>query len=157
MSRIIVIGVGQSLRGDDGAGPAAVRQWQERFMATASRPEVRCEACEVPGLALLDLFDDADAVIVVDAVQSSAKPGTIHRLRAEDLETFAADSKLAHGWGMAETLSLYAQLADTQVDIRIIGIEACEMKLGAGLSEEVRSALPGVSTLIEETVCSLLK
>ncbi len=51
MTKVAVIGIGQSLRGDDAAGLIAVRQWQEKYPQTASRPEVRIETDELPGLA----------------------------------------------------------------------------------------------------------
>jgi hydrogenase maturation protease len=157
VTRIAVIGIGQSLRGDDGVGLAAVREWQARFKETATRPEVRCEACEVPGLALLDVLCDVESAILVDAIQSSHPPGTIHVLREETLATFTSGANSAHGWGVAETLRLRAQLNDAPVDIHIIGIEAHRMDLGAGLSDEIQSALPMIGRVIEETVQSLLK
>ena len=74
--KIIVIGIGQSLRGDDAVGPKAVRQWQESFPETASRPEVRVETLELPGLDLLTYLDGMDDAVLVDAIQCSALVGT---------------------------------------------------------------------------------
>ena len=51
MTRVAVIGIGQSLRGDDAAGLEAVRRWEEKFHETANRLEIRVEASELPGLA----------------------------------------------------------------------------------------------------------
>src|SRR5512142_676272 len=106
MTKVAVVGIGQGLRGDDAAGLEAVRRWQEKFPETASRPEVRVEMNELPGLALLGLIEDAEAAVLVDAVQSSALPGTIHLLKQEELSAFASHAKTAHGWGVAETLDL---------------------------------------------------
>jgi hydrogenase maturation protease len=66
-----------------------------------------------------------DAAILVDAVQSGAPPGTIHKLIEEDLLDFGAGTGSAHGWGAAETLSLGRQLApeDLPEKIFIIGVE----------------------------------
>ncbi len=111
--RIAVIGIGQSLRGDDAAGLEAVRQWQEKYPETANRPEVRVEASELPGLGLIDLLDDMDAAVIVDAVKSSAKPGTIHRISPDELSAFTSDAQSAHGWGVAETLQLGRELYPT--------------------------------------------
>ncbi|MCK7527480.1 MAG: hypothetical protein MZV64_62685 [Ignavibacteriales bacterium] len=61
VTKVAVIGIGQSLRGDDAAGLEAVRQWREKFPETASRLEVQVEAGELPGLALLDVLNDVDA------------------------------------------------------------------------------------------------
>ena len=154
--KIVVIGIGQSLRGDDAAGLAAVRQWQEKFPETASRPEIRVEASELPGLALSDLIADFDVAILVDAVQSNAAPGTIHRIGEKDLSAFSSDAKSAHGWGVAETLTLSRQLNQKLPAIRIIGIEAAQMVMGAGMSEAIEEAIPLACEAIEQEIKSLL-
>ena len=156
MKKIAVIGIGQSLRGDDAAGLEAVRQWREKFPETANRREVRIEASELPGLALLDMLEDVDAAILVDAVQSRNEPGTIHRLSEEELASFASDSKSAHGWGVAETLQLRNQLSDTKTHTRIIGIEVGQVETGAQMSKPVMEALPRVCNVIEEEIQNLL-
>ena len=154
--KIVVIGIGQSLRGDDAAGLAAVRQWQEKFPETASRPEIRVEASELPGLALSDLIADFDVAILVDAVQSNAAPGTIHRIGEKDLSAFSSDAKSAHGWGVAETLTLSRQLNQKLPAIRIIGIEVSQMVMGAGMSEAIKEAIPLACEAIEQEIKSLL-
>jgi hydrogenase maturation protease len=152
--KIIVIGLGQSLRGDDAAGLEAVHRWQERHPGTATRPEVRVELAELPGLGLLDLIEGAQAAVIVDAVQSGAPPGTLHRLGPDDLAAFTPDAGSAHGWGVAETLQLGRSLSPSLGDCRItlIGIEAAQMELGTGLSPQVEAALAGAVEMIEEEV-----
>jgi len=156
MTTVAVIGIGQSLRGDDAAGLEAVRQWMEKFPETASRAEVRVEASELPGLALLDMLEDVDAAILVDAVQSSALPGTIHRLSENDLLTFTSDAKSAHGWGVAETLVMGKQLSRVNIPVRLIGIEAEQMNLGAGMSEAVKDGIPVACDAIQEEIKSVI-
>ena len=156
--KIAVIGIGQSLRGDDAAGLDAIRQWQEEYPETASRPEIHVEASELPGLALIDLLKDTDAAVLVDAVKSSAKPGTIHRLKADDLSAFTPDAHSAHGWGVAETLQLGCQLypALKNLPVRLVGIEAGQVAVGSGLSPTVSQAMPAVCEAIENEVQTLL-
>ncbi|MCE7859790.1 MAG: hydrogenase maturation protease [Chloroflexi bacterium CFX2] len=156
MKKVAVIGIGQGLRGDDAAGLEAVRRWQEKFPETANRLEVRFEACELPGLALIDLLNDFNAAILVDAVQSAGNPGSIHRLDESDLASFASGSRSAHGWGVAESLHIRNQLTDVEVYIRIIGIEAEQMELGALLSKSVEDAMPNLCDVIENEVHALL-
>ena len=150
MSKVTIIGIGQSFRGDDAAGLEAVRRWREEFNETAGRPEVQVEVCELPGLGLLDLFEGAESILLVDAVQSGARVGTIHRIGPEELIAFSADSNSAHGWGVAETLGLARQLGLSLPPIHLIGIEAGQMQIGAGLSPEVEAALPVVCAWIED-------
>ena len=152
--KIAVIGIGQSLRGDDAAGLDAIRKWQEKYPKTANRPEVRVVASELPGLALIDLLDDMDAAVIVDAVKSSAKPGIIHRTSPDELSAFTPDAKSAHGWGVAETLHLGRELYPTlkKLPIRLIGIETEQVAMGAGLSQNVAQAMPELCCTIEDEV-----
>jgi hydrogenase maturation protease len=157
VTRVAVIGIGQSLRGDDAVGLEAIRQWREKFPETASRPEVQIEASELPGLALLDTLNKVDAAILVDAVQSFTKPGTIHRFNEEELVAFTSDSKSAHGWGVAETLQLRNRLGNAKTNIRIVGIEVEQTTIGAGLSKTVEEAIPKVCEVIEAETNDFLK
>jgi hydrogenase maturation protease len=137
-----IIGIGQSLRGDDAAGLAAVNLWNETY----------------PGIGLLSLMEGARAAILVDAVRSGAKPGTVHVLSENQIASFTAGSGSAHGWGVAETLSLGRKLMPSSLPHKLIliGIEAGQINLGETLSPEVESALPEVAQLIEQYIITAL-
>jgi hydrogenase maturation protease len=156
MTKVAVIGIGQSLRGDDAVGLEAVRLWREKFPETASRPEVRIEACELSGLALLDLLQDVNAAILVDAIQGQSDPGTIHLLDEKQLSAFTSDAKSAHGWGIAETLQLGHELMLIKTRIKVIGIQVEQMTMGLGLSKAVKDAVPIVCNTIQEETNKLL-
>jgi len=157
MIKVAVIGIGQSLRGDDAAGLEAVRQWMKKFQETAGRPEVRVEASELPGLALLDMLENVDAAILIDAVQSSASPGTIYRLSEKELSAFTSDAKSAHGWGVAETLDMGRLLGKINgIPIRLIGIEAEQTVMGADMSQAVRDSIPVACEAIQEEIESMI-
>jgi hydrogenase maturation protease len=156
--KIAVIGIGQSLRGDDAVGLEAVRQWQENYPDTAKRSDIKVDVSELPGLALLDLLDGMEAAILVDAVKCYSVPGTIHTLLPEQLATFTSDTKSAHGWGVAETLQLARMLNPDRrtIPIQLIGIEAGQMEMGSGLSKTLEQALPRVCEAIQKEVQTLL-
>jgi hydrogenase maturation protease len=154
---ILVLGIGQSLRGDDAAGLEAVRLWQEQYPASAAR--VRVEMSELPGLGLLDLLDGMEAAILVDAMHRTDQPGGLTRLGPDELAAFTPDSQSAHGWGVAETLflgrSLYPQVAGCR--ITLIGIHSEQFDLGAGLSSSVQAGIAAAAELIEKEILGLLK
>jgi hydrogenase maturation protease len=149
---LLVLGIGQSLRGDDAAGLEAVRLWQQAYPLTAQKVQV--ELSELPGLALLDHLQDMHAAVLVDALHTSAAPGTLHRLGPDELAAFTTDAQSAHGWGVAETLvlgrSLYPGL--TQCRITLIGIAGSRFGLGMGLDPAVQAALPQAAAMIETEV-----
>ncbi len=149
-----MIGIGQTLRGDDAAGIEAVKQWERAYPATAARSDVSVQYSELPGLALLDMLEGFGTAVIVDAVQSAAVPGAIFRLGPDDLAAFDTGAKSAHGWGVAETLQLGRQVGtlDPSLRIRMIGIAAGQMAAGQLLSEAVVGALPLVCEAIEAEV-----
>jgi len=151
---IKIIGIGQSLRGDDAAGLEAVRLWQERHQANIERQNLQVELTELPVIGLLNLLEGTRTVILVDAVHSNAKAGTIHLLSEDQLESFSNGSGSAHGWGVAETLSLGRKLMPSTMPevLLLIGIEAGDLSLGESLSPDVEKALPEVVHLIEQLV-----
>jgi hydrogenase maturation protease len=155
---IIIIGIGQSLRGDDGAGVAAVQQWQQSYPQSASLPTLLIELAELPGLDLLDLILKTDAAIIVDAVRSGARPGSIHLISETDLATFESSSGSAHGMGVAECIALGRRIYPEEMtaDIILIGIEASHFGLGDKLSPEVSQTIPLVAQSIEEQLKGLL-
>ena len=149
---IKIIGLGQSLRGDDAAGLAAVRLWQERYQEDNERPNLQVELAELPGIGLLSLLEGAGMAILVDAVRSGADAGTIHILSKEHLEAFQKESGSAHGWGVAETLALGEKVMPSTMPekIIVIGIEGVDFSMGKPISPQVELALPEVARLIEQ-------
>ena len=154
---VLIIGIGQSLRGDDAAGLEAVQLWQKHHPDSAA--QVKVELSELPGLALLDLLEGVDVAVLVDSIQKSTLPGTIIHLGPDELDGFTPDARSAHGWGVAETLqlgrSLYTALAKCRVTL--IGIAGEDFGLGAGLSPIVREALDKASDMVERETQKALK
>lgn len=151
---IKIIGIGQSLRGDDAAGLEAVRLWQKEYCSNQERPFIQVELIELPGIELLNSLEGARLVILVDALCSQAKPGTLHLLSPDQLEAFQSGAGSAHGWGVAETISLGQQLMPSRMPkkLLVIGIETADISVGASLSSEVTMALADAAQLIEQLV-----
>jgi len=147
------------MRGDDEVGLEITRRWRDSHGADYPEHTIEAETAESPGLTLLGLIAGLDAAILVDAVQSGAPPGTLHKLIEEDLLDFGAGTGSAHSWGTAETLSLGRQLApeDLPEKIFIIGVEAVQFTLGEGLSPAVRNAIPEAVEMIDEILGELIE
>ena len=155
--KIIVVGIGQSLRGDDAAGLEAVRRWKAEYPETASTVQV--EVRELPGLSLLDLLEGMDAALLVDAFEGTVHGGKVLQLQGEELEAFTLESQSAHGWGVAETLQLGSLIHPWIREMRVIliGIGGLQFTMGMGLSPEVEKALPEAAQMIQNVIVGLEK
>jgi len=156
---IVVIGVGQTMRGDDGIGVIAVQAWQTACTQSANHPKVRVEISELPGLGLLEMLSSAEYALIVDAVHSGDLSGEIHNLEENAISSFDLGANSAHGWGVAETLQLGRKIywGDLPTKIRIIGIEANEFNVGDSPGPEITEKLPQIVVAIEEQVNLFLK
>ena len=133
---IVVIGVGNTFRGDDGAGIFVVRQLATRVPAGARIIEESGE-----GAALLELWKAAASVFLVDAVESGAPPGTIHRI---DANAAPLPSRFfhcsTHAFGVAGAVELARVWNILPPRLIVYGIEGRSFSAGTGLSAEVEQA-----------------
>ena len=133
---LLVVGLGNTWRSDDGAGPAVAR-------ALGDDPRVLVHEGEPIGL--LDAWEGADEVMVVDAVASGAPPGTVHRLDAAAAPLPAAVARgSTHAFGLAETIELARTLGRLPERLTVYGIEGGCFDAGDDLSPPVRAAVDAV-------------
>lgn len=136
MDTIKVIGVGNPFRGDDGAGRAVARRVRERGLPGVDVVETSGE-----GTALMDAWEEAETVILIDAVRSGAPPGTLYRFdaRAADLPApFFHGS--THTFGVAEAVALARLLEQLPPALLVYGIAGACFGPGADLSPRVEQA-----------------
>jgi hydrogenase maturation protease len=156
MTRVAVIGIGQSLRGDDAVGLEVIRQWREKFPKTANSSEVCSEVCELPGLALIDLLDNVENAILVDAIQGRFPVGSIRVIEESELSSFNLDSKSAHGWGIAETLHLGRELMVLKTNVKVVGIQVEQIGMSLDLSKSARDAIPIACVTLQKEIEKLI-
>jgi hydrogenase maturation protease len=139
-ARVVVIGVGNSFRCDDAAGLEVARRLEPLDGA-----QVHAREGDLAGL--VDLWDDAASVIVIDAASSGAPPGTIHRFDAisDPLPTGLLSS--THAFGVAEAIELARALGRLPASFTVYAIEGTRFEVGQGLSPEVEAA---TSKLVDE-------
>jgi hydrogenase maturation protease len=135
-SPTLVIAIGNVYRNDDGVGPAVIRMLQAKGLADTS-----CLESNGDGAALIEAWTAADKVILIDAVASGAKPGTIHRLDAlaQPLPACLAFPS-THAFGVAEAVQLAHALRQLPTSLLLYGIEGKNFAVGTTLSPEVEAA-----------------
>lgn len=138
---VLVLAVGNTLLGDDGAGVAMLAELDRE----AGSPHVELLDGGTQGLGLLSAIAGRRGLIILDAVALGAEPGTVHVLR--DWRQAARHSSTAHEMNVAELIQTSTLLGECPEQITVVGIEPDRVETGVGLSPAVsRSISAGAST-----------
>lgn len=136
-SGLLVIGVGNLLRRDDGVGRIAARA-----IARAGVP-ARVIEMEGEGATLLEAWDQAGVVVVIDAMRSGSAPGTVHRFEPPaDRLPSTLRSTSTHAFGIPDAVALGRTLERLPPRLIVYGIEGADFTAGEGLSPQVDAAVP---------------
>ena len=143
-----VVGVGNAWRGDDAVGLAVVERLRGRLPAGVALLEREGEPT-----SLIDAWEGADAVWVVDAVRSGAAPGTVHRLDATSAELPAELFRgSTHHLGLPEAVELARALERLPQRLVVLGVEGESFEAGQQLTAAVARAADQVAEQLVEEV-----
>ncbi|MDR7482234.1 MAG: hydrogenase maturation protease [Armatimonadota bacterium] len=158
--RILVAGIGNVLRGDDGFGIEVVRRLRQRADLP---PGVRVVDAGIGGIPLVqDLLDGYDLIVLVDAVHCGKPPGSVVVLRPElpDLNGLPADEVGAlvgdpHTTTPSRVLLLARALGALPRETLIVGcepqtLEEMTMTLSAPVAAAVDRAVERIVILLRE-------
>jgi hydrogenase maturation protease len=149
---IVVIGVGNELRGDDALGLIAVRMLNDHPVPGVTYLEQTGD-----GASLIELWREYRAAIIVDAFSSGSVPGMVHVLDASIVEiSHHLFSSSSHAFGVAQAIELSRRLNLLPRTTVICGIEGASFVVGEKLSYSVRQHLPDLLETIEHTLHELL-
>lgn len=159
--RLLIAGMGNVLRGDDGFGVAVAGALEERDWG-AEGPEVEVVEVGIGGLHLVQRLQDGyDALVIVDAVDRGAEPGRIFVLEpsvpeADDLSAKELRSVVAetHHTVPARVLTMARALGVLPRDVLILGCQtgdggALGMELSTAVADAVPRAVERLETLVE--------
>lgn len=143
-SPTLVLGLGNILLRDEGVGVRVVQAAEQRTRP----PGVELFDGATAGLDLLDVLAHREKVIVIDAIDGACAPGTVLRLRADDLVSDHRESISLHEIGFLETLTIARQLGIAPKEVIIIGVQPHEVSCGLDLSPEMARRVPKIIELI---------
>lgn len=136
---LLVLGLGNVLLQDDGVGSAAVSMLLERYFVP---PGVRVLDGGTLGLSLLPYLENADAVMLADAVRADAVPGTLVQLDGDDVPPAVLTRLSPHQIGVADLLDGARWLGRMPHRLMLLGLVPESIELAVGLTPRVAAALP---------------
>jgi hydrogenase maturation protease len=150
--RLIIIGIGNPYRSDDAVGLLVAQGLREKVESDVIVLERDGEPT-----SLIEAFESAEAVIMIDAVSSGAPPGALHVINVRDTPL---DRHLfrhsTHSFGVADAVELAKTLGKAPPAMWIVGIEGKSFAAGTYVSPEsldgVERATAAVLRKIDELI-----
>jgi len=141
--RILIVGFGNPLAGDDGAGPAVVA----RLRGADLPPWARVEDGGSDSLVLPSLHAGEQEIWLVDAIAGGSAPGSIVRLAHDEVLAIPQPHASAHELSLPESLRLLnvTEPRLAAVRYRLWGIEPESVAPLAPMCEAVRQAVEAVT------------
>lgn len=145
---IVVIGMGNLARGDDGIGRLALRA-----LAAKKLPEIELIETEGDATQVLEALARARGAILIDACSSGASTGTIHRfdVSREPLPTIVQNFS-SHGFGLTAGLELARTFKQLPSQCVVFAIEVESFNYGAPLSLQVSARFDELLACIEQEI-----
>ena len=137
---ILVLGIGNMLWADEGFGVRCVEVLQQRY---AFAPHVQLVDGGTQGLALLPYVQEADALLILDAIDYGLEPGTLKVVEGSEVPCFLGAKKMSlHQTGFQEVL-MVAQLTGSYPErIVLVGCQPQELEdYGGSLRSRTKQAL----------------
>jgi hydrogenase maturation protease len=148
LQKTLLIGIGNEYRSDDGVGLLVVRAIREKQL-----PSVIVKEESGEGAALMELWQGFQNVIIVDAVSSGAKAGTIFRLDArKDTVPIKFFHYSTHAFSVSEAIELARVMNVLPPKLSVYGIEGNDFIAGTTISLLVQQA---AHKIIEQIVKEL--
>jgi hydrogenase maturation protease len=146
---VLVLGLGNVLCADDGAGVAAVHRLRRAYELPAS---VRVVDGGTLGLDLLAVIAASDRVILVDAVRADAPAGTLVRIAGDDVAPAVYERLSPHQVGVADLLASAALCDRYPGEVVIAGIVPATTALQLGCTPAVAAQ---IDALVESVIREL--
>ncbi|AEA46179.1 hydrogenase maturation protease [Archaeoglobus veneficus] len=145
MKKIVVVGIGNILLGDEGFGVKVVEEL--RKLELPENVEIYDGA--TLGLQILNFLDNADFAIIVDAVKAGGKPGELFVFEIGDAKNRGPMLSM-HDLDLVKAIEIGKLAYNLPERILVVGVEPEKIEESFELSEKVKNAIPkAVSKVLE--------
>jgi hydrogenase maturation protease len=146
--RITVLGIGNLLLQDEGAGIHLVQRLADKVDSANIN---LIDGGTSPDILSL-VGNDVDKLIVVDAAVVGDKPGTIYRFDIADLDSGTPSPVSLHELGLVDSLKIMNLFGNRPKSVTVIGIEPKVIDYGLELSPELEEKMPQLMDLVLDEI-----
>lgn len=145
MKDTAVIGIGNILLKDDGIGVHTVNELEKEGLPST----IELVDGGTSTLAMLSYFLECRKIIIVDALKAGYEPGTIYRIKPEDLVSYKKENLSIHDVQIFDVVKM-ARMLGADPDVVIFGIEPQEIRFELEMSDLMNSKIPDIIGLIKQ-------
>lgn len=139
--RVLVLGLGNALMNDDAFGCRVVGELTAGFEFAAN---VTVLDGGTLGLDLLPYLEGVDKLLIVDALEMDAEPGTVFRLEGEEVPRAFASKLSVHQMGVQDLLAVAELQGNLPGELVVWGVQAGSVEMEMQLTPPVQAALDPV-------------
>jgi len=145
-TRVLVLGVGNRMRGDDAIGSVVA----ERLVREGTVPALDCG--EMPDNYVGRIWElSPEEIVFVDACSFAGEPGEIRVFDESALERIANAPLSTHQVPLPTIIGLIRMKPDIARRVRLVGIQPAQIEyFREEMSEPVRAAVPKVLALVKK-------
>ena len=143
--RILVLGLGNVLLGDEGLGVWVVERLERRYEFPAT---VTLVDGGTLGLDLLPWLEGVECLLVIDAVKFGEEPGVIVRLEGDAVSRVLSVKLSPHQVGVQDLLAAARLVGREPPRVVLWGMQPRQLDLATGFSPEVEEALPQLEAAV---------
>ncbi len=138
---VLVLGLGNAVMTDDAFGSRAVETLTTRYRS----PEgVALLDGGTLGLDLLPRFEGVKRLLILDAIDMGATPGTVFRLEGEEVPRAFASKLSVHQMGIQDLLAVAELQGNLPETLVVWGVQPASIEMGLEMTQAVQGALPDV-------------
>lgn len=150
LTKTLVIGIGNNLMTDDGAGVHVIEALQKLDLPA----NVELMDGGTLGFTLLESVEGADRLIVVDAANLDAEPGTVQVFENEQMDIYLSRCKRSsvHEVNLMDVMSAAKFRGTMPPDYALVGIKPAEVDWGSEPTEAVARGISEAVSIISDMV-----
>ncbi|OQX30654.1 MAG: hydrogenase expression/formation protein [Candidatus Sedimenticola endophacoides] len=149
---ILVIGMGNVLMQDEGIGVRAVEELEARYHIPES---VTVVDGGTTGMELFNPIRNCDQLVVADAVNTGAPPGTLVRIANGEIPAFFQTKLSNHQLGLSDLLALLTLKDAVPEHVAIIGMVPHSLENKLGLTPAAQAGLDGMVAMLVHELCEI--
>ncbi|MCK5038275.1 MAG: hydrogenase maturation protease [Thermoplasmata archaeon] len=141
-----IIGIGNPLMGDDGAGIAVLNKLKGR---KSELPEdIDYVEMGTGGINLVHVIADYDRVVIIDAAQFGGQPAEVRKFRPDEVQTLKTQGYSLHDWDLFTSLDISKRMGELPEEIWVISVQMIDASPVDHMTSQVEEAVEEMVGLV---------